>query len=174
VERDTVTEPSKLDQAATYAVKYAQESWVALVNMSFLLPEERIDGAATELAKHMGQSKDTLKRKIQSIQHAHALGHSAEDIKRDGQGAALSRFVKKSNSERYEQSTVLKWNLPGSLREVIRQDTAQMMKILNLNTSEELFDFLHSVFVDLNAHPDELRHLAGELKGKDAQTRAKA
>jgi hypothetical protein len=174
VERDTVTEPSKLDLAATAAVNLQRGSWDALVDMAVLLPEERIDGAATELSKPMRQGKDSIKRKINAILYCRQLGHSVDEIKRYGQEPVLSRYVKKTNADRYEKTTVLKWNLPGSLREVIRQDMAQISKILDLVTSEQLFDFLHSVLVDLIRHPDELRHLAGELKGKDASTSAKA
>lgn len=140
--------------------------------MAVLLPEERVDGAATELSKHMGQSKDNLKRKILAILYCQSLGRSADEIKAYGQEPVLSRYIKKRNSDRYEQTTVLKWNLPGSLREVIRNDMAEIKKILGLETSEQLFDFLHSIFVDLVTHPDELRHLAGELKGKDAKANA--
>lgn len=49
-----MTEPSKLDQAATAAVNMQRGSWHALVD---------IDGPATELSKHMRQGKDSLKRK---------------------------------------------------------------------------------------------------------------
>ncbi len=169
-----MSEPSKLDLAATAAVKTQIGSWHALVDVAVLLPEERIDGAASELAKHMRQGKDTIKRKINAIQHCRQLGHSVEEIKGYGQEPVLSRYIKKTNSDRYEKTTVLKWNIPGSLREVIRQDVAQISKILGLVTSEQLFDFLHSIFVDLIAHPDDLKHLAGELKPKDAQASTKA
>ena len=62
-----MTEPSKLDQAATAALNLQRGSWHALVDMAVLLPEDRIDGAATELRKHMRQGKDSLKRKINAI-----------------------------------------------------------------------------------------------------------
>jgi len=58
-----MTEPSKLDQAATAAVNMQRGSWHALVDVAVLLAEDRTDGAATELSKHMRQGKDSLKRK---------------------------------------------------------------------------------------------------------------
>jgi hypothetical protein len=161
-------EPTKLDIFATRAVDRARDTWAALVDMSLILPDERIDAAATELSKHMGQSKDNLKRKICAIQYVRTLGNTPEEIKQAGQGLTLSRYIKKTNAERYEKTTVMKWNLPGSLREVIRQDMASIANILGFVTSEQLWDFLHSVLLDLRTHPDDLKHLAGELKGKNA------
>lgn len=166
VERGTVTEPSKLDQAATAAVNLQRGSWHALVDMAVLLPEDRIDGAATELSKHMRQGKDSLKRKINAILYCRQLGHSVEEIKSYGQEPVLSRYIKKTNADRYEKTTVMKWQIPGSLREITRQNMAGIAKILNLHTSEELWDFLNSVLGDLVRNPEELKHLAGELKGK--------
>jgi hypothetical protein len=162
-----LSEPSKLDLAATAAVNLQRGSWHALVDMAVLLPEERIDGAATELSKHMRQGKDSIKRKLNAILYCRQLGHSVDEIKGYGQEPVLSRYIKKTNADRYEKTTVMKWNLPGSLREVIRQDMAQVAKILGFVTSEQLWDFLHSILSDLIRNPDELRHLAGDLKGKD-------
>ena len=62
-----MTEPSKLDQATTAAVNMQRGSWHALVDVAVLLAEDRTDGAATELSKHMRQGKDSLKRKINAI-----------------------------------------------------------------------------------------------------------
>lgn len=162
-----MSEPSKLDALATSVVQQARNTWNGLVDLAFLLPEDRIDGAAQELSKHMGQSKDNLRRKINAIQYARTLAYSADEIKAYGQEATLGRYIKSRNAERYEQVTVMKWNLPGSLREVIRQDMAAIAKILGFVSSEQLWDFLHSIFVDLKEHPESLRRLAGELKGKD-------
>ncbi len=157
-------EPSKLDLAATAAVNLQRGSWDALVDMAVLLPEERIDGAATELSKHMRQGKDSIKRKLNAILYCRQLGHSVDEIKGYGQEPVLSRYIKKTNADRYEKTTVMKWNVPGSLREVIRQDFSAVAKILGFVTSEQLFDFVHSIFVDLIRNPDALRALAGELK----------
>jgi hypothetical protein len=157
-----MSEPTKLDLFATRAVDRARDTWAALVDMSLLLEEDRVDGAATELSKHMGQSKDNLKRKILAIQHVRSLGNSADDIKKAGQGVILSRYIKARNSERYETTTVMKWNIPGSLREVIRNDMARVARVLGFVTSEQLWDFIHSILVDLN--DDALKELAGEFK----------
>ncbi len=122
MERDTVSEPSKLDIAATAAVNLQRGSWHALVDMAVLLPEERIDGAATELSKHMRQGKDSLKRKINAILYCRQLGHS------------------------------------------VRQDMASVAKILGFVTSEQLWDFMHSILGDLVRHPEALKQLAGQVR----------
>ncbi len=159
-----MSEPSKLDLAATAAVNQQRGSWNALVDMAVLLPEERIDGAATELSKHMRQGKDSIKRKLNAILYCRQLGHSVDEIKGYGQEPVLSRYIKKTNADRYEKTTVMKWNVPGSLREVIRKDFAAVAKILGFVTSEQLFDFIHSVFVDLINNPQALKELAGQLE----------
>ncbi len=164
-----MSEPSKLDIAATAAVNMQRGSWDALVDMAVLLPEDRIDGAATELAKHMRQGKDSIRRKINAILYSRQLGHSVEEIKSYGQEPVLGRYVKKTNADRYEKTTVMKWNLPGSLREVIRQDFAQVAKILGFVTSEQLWDFMHSILEDLVRHPDALKDLAGQVRNEKAR-----
>jgi hypothetical protein len=159
-----MNEPTQLDILATRLVDRTQRAWADLVDISLALPEERIDSAAETLAKNMGTRKDTVKRKMQAIQYAAALAHSPADIKKAGQEVTLGRYVKKSNADRYEQPTVMKWNLPGSLREVIRKDMARIAKVLGFVTSEQLWDFIHSILVDLTA--DDLKHLAGMFSKK--------
>lgn len=156
--------PTKLDILATRLVNDSRSKWADLVDLTFSLPEQQFDSVSESLSKHMGESKYSLKRKMNAISYAHSLGYTAEDIKKEGQELALSRYAKKLNADKYEDTTVMKWNLPGSLREVTRKNMAGVAKILGFTTSEQLWDFLNSVLADLVANPESLKHLAGEYK----------
>jgi len=155
---------TKLDVLATSYVAEQRKAWVDLVDLTLSVDAQNLDSVAESLAKHVRTTKYNLKRKMEAIWYAHSLGNDPERIKAIGQEDILGRYAKKVNADKYEQTTVMKWNLPGSLREVIREDMAAISKILGFKTSEQLWDFIHSLFVDLKNDPDSLKHLAGQLQ----------
>lgn len=112
------------------------------------------------LSERFNVGQDSLKRRVEAIRHAGTLGYSADEIKALGQEKVLSQFIKSRRQEKYSETVMLKWMVPGSQRELIHQQEGRVKKILGLVTSEQFWDFMLSVL--RNATDEEIRASAGE------------
>jgi hypothetical protein len=135
--------------------------WERLVAIAVKISKDResIDQISHALAMAGKSSQDSLKRKIFAIQHMQELGYTESEISQMGQTVVLSEHQKTKKAEKYEKKTWLKFALPGSQREIVQIEIARIAKVLNLQTSEQIWDF---IMAQLQACTDEeLKHAAG-------------
>ncbi len=114
------------------------------------------------LAEQTQTSQDSLNRKIAAIKYFFGLGHTTEEIASWGQSKTLSDFIHARRAEDYEKVVQMRFSLPGSLRELFLQDLDRVKKVLGIESSEQLFEYLHSLLHGIS--DEEHKHLAGELK----------
>lgn len=154
----------KLSEQAQESLKSVgndiRSEWQHLVDLALSVDKTLIDPVARGLASASKIGPDSIRRKLESIQYAQSLGHPPEDIKAFGQERVLGEYIKSKRVKTYSDSTVMKWSVPGSLRELVQQDVRRIMDVLGLYTSEEFFDWLHAQLVDLT--DDQIRQSAGE------------
>lgn len=143
--------------AARAAVELRSE-WSTLVELTLALPEDHVKAVAGGLSVHTKVGVDSIERKMNSVRHAASLGFSADDIIAAGQEKTVSTYLKSRRQEKYSDVVRMQFEVPGFLRELISQDLARIKKTLGIATSEDLFDFLHSVFE--NWTDEEIRQLA--------------
>lgn len=137
-----------------------KSEWTTLVNFALAIDAAKNGGYADLLSKKVNVGADSIKRKLEAIQYQRALGFDAEAIIATGQEKVLGAFVRSKRVKSYGDSVVMKWSVPGSLRELIQQDERRIKELLGIYTSEEFFDWLHSVFIDLT--DDDIKASAGE------------
>ncbi len=139
-----------------------KSEWADLVALvSFAGDKEQLTACAEFLAKDTGERSDSILRKIESVRYFIGLGITTEQITTWGQSKTLSSYFKARRSENYEKPVQLRFTVPGSLRELVMQDVDRIRSVLKLVDSEGLWDFLHSLIVNLT--DEDLLHLAGEL-----------
>jgi hypothetical protein len=144
--------------------------WDGLVRLALELPTEAEGGggkaiqeAATALAFASRCGTDSIKRKLLAIQHARAAGLAPEEIMAQGQEVTLSGHQASRRAEQIDQKVVLKWNVTGLTRQIIQFEYERICEVLDFNTADLFFTWLHAQLVDLK--PEELKHMAGELAG---------
>jgi hypothetical protein len=135
--------------------------WKTLVAIGYHIGSEHIDREAELLAHATQTTKATVKRKFEAIRHMREIGLSEEAVVRAGQGPTLSKYYIASKKKKAEADTVLRYRVPVSLGEAWGSLVARLARVADLRTSEDLIEFLHSVFVGLN--DDQIKNLAGEL-----------
>jgi hypothetical protein len=143
------------------ATQTMRSQWQQLVEIAFALSRDRgdVDQVSHQLARASGQSEDSIKRKILAIQHAQGLSFSEEDVTKMGQTKVLSEYGKSKKQNKYEDMVWIRFQLPGSQKEIVTQQFERVKKVLGLKTSEQLFDFLIAQLQQTSE--DELRHAAG-------------
>jgi hypothetical protein len=114
-----------------------------------------------KLAKRLGglskQSAANLQRKCSAISWCAAYGMSSADIIEKGQHATLGLFQRAR--QRNEPRQTLRFVVNTSLAEAVRTLIRRLMEVCDLETSDDLWDFIVSSYADM---PDEaLRQLAG-------------
>jgi hypothetical protein len=144
-------------------VKSSQEQWASLVRLAFECQD------VSELAREAGANKATLKRKFQAIRWAVESGMSREEIVSQGQGFILSIYARAYRNGNGEKHKILRWRVSASLADAVMwsegsdsTDEAlitRLKRVCKLETSDDLFEFLLSIFADLS--DKELKNLAG-------------
>lgn len=160
--------PNPLGTMLAQATQTMRSQWQQLVEIAFALSRDRgdVEQVSHQLARASGTAEDSIKRKILAIQHAQTLGYSEEEVSKMGQTRVLSDYGKKKKQDKYEDLVWLKFQIPGSQREVARQQLDRVCKVLDLKTSEQLWDFL---LAELSTASDEdLRHAAGHKQVENA------
>jgi hypothetical protein len=146
----------------------SQAQWKALVELVW-------KHGITEICEHpqwINNSKANL-RKCWAIHHSFLLGMTGGQIVSLGQTAALSRVAKHQSNGR-EPRKRLCWLVSASLADAVQSDdpspdaeealVSRLYRVCELRTSEDLWDFLVSVFSDMD--DNALRHLAGVIVEK--------
>jgi hypothetical protein len=130
------------------------------VEIACSISAKRLDNAAKVLAGSTNGSKDTLKRKMEAIQYAQSRGIETDAIKAIGSSKILSDYIKAKKGERIEELTALTYRMAPDLKDKVQKQFVRIAKTLKLTTSDQLFEFLHSVIVDWTE--EEILHAAGE------------
>ena len=112
-------------------------------------------------------------RKIAAIKEAQSEGMTQDEIIAAGQTEILSRAARNRRNSSGPQR-VLSWRVSRSLADAVMSSDAspdaeealvtRLVRVCHLKTSDDLFEFLLSVFADVD--DKELKHLAGEADVK--------
>lgn len=141
-----------------------RSEWRDLVALAARLSKdkEEVKQVAAKLAQVSKGSEDSIGRKIFAIQGLMTQGLPEETIANMGQTLALSTFQKSKQTEQREALTVLSFKIPGAQREQVRKELDRVMRVLDLHSSERLWEFLVAQLQ--HASDEELLHAAGENK----------
>jgi hypothetical protein len=143
--------------------------WAAIVSIAYACSADHMDREAELLARAARSTKATIKRKFEAVHHKRTQGWTEEAIVKAGQGPTLSSFAASRKERKVEADVILRYRLSASLAEAwtalvrdkiapaLARDTKRMENL----TSDDLFEFLLSVFLDV--HPAHIANFAGEL-----------
>lgn len=146
----------------------ARGQWRTMTELAVRLPAEQVDATAEALAASMMTGVDSVKRKLQAIKHVASLGYGAEEIFQMGQEKVLGDFGKSKRQANYTETVVMKWNIPGSQRELVQKQERRVKSLLGIVTSEDFWDWWLAQIE--NATDEEIRQSAGE---GDAESKTK-
>lgn len=157
-------DPNVLNVLLARGAESLRSQWRDLVAIATRLAKDNdsVSQVAAKLAVAASGTEDSIKRKVLAIQYMQSLGYSEEEICQLGQTVVLSEFGKSKRVEKYEKLTTLSWRIPGSQRESAQIELARVMRVLNLKTSEELWDWIIGQIRTVS--DEELLHSAGEKK----------
>jgi hypothetical protein len=141
-----------------------KSDWRDLVAVAVALTRDRgdVDQVAHQLARASGTAEDSIKRKIVAIQYSQSLGFDEADIVKKGQTATLSEYAHSRKQENYEKLTNLTFKIPGSQREMVKQELDRVCRVCDFKTSEKMWDWLLSELRQLS--DESLKHSAGMNK----------
>jgi len=132
--------------------------WKEIVELVEECPPELYDITCKALSQSAHIGFDSLKRRVSAVIHARSLGYSCEEIIAAGQEKTMSDYLKSKKQEKYGQTVRMQFEVPGFLRELIQQDFERIKRVLGVATSEDLFDFLHSMFENMT--DEEIRQMS--------------
>jgi hypothetical protein len=135
--------------------------WKTLVAIAYHVGSEHIDREVQLIAGATSTTPATVKRKFEAIHRMREQGCSEDAIVRNGQGPTLSQLTAAKQRQKHETDVILRYRVPNSLGEAWGQLVGRLVKVADLRTSEDLLEFIYSVFVDLSDL--EIKHLAGEI-----------
>ncbi len=156
--------PNPLSDLLAASALSLRSEWSALVALAAKLSKdkEEVRQVAAKLAAISKSSEDSIARKIFAIQGLQTQGLPEEMIVNMGQTLALSTFQKSKEKEKRDVLTNLTFKIPGAQREQVREEIARVMRVLDLHSSERLWEFLIAQLQ--SASDEELLHAAGEKK----------
>jgi hypothetical protein len=145
----------------------SREQWASLVRLAFECQD------VAELAREAGANKSTVSRKFQAIRWAAESGMNREEIESQGQQFILSLYSRAISKSQGKQR-FLRWRVSASLADAVMWSEAsdsadealitRLKRVCKLETSDDLFEFLLSIFADLS--DKELMNLAGVTNRK--------
>jgi hypothetical protein len=149
-------------------VDFSQQQWEKIV-------EHARRGRDPKELADKNASEASIRGKMKAVRWAIESGWSYEDITEKGQTAVRSAY-ERSKRNGAEPQKVLRWRVSKSLADAIMSSEAsvdqeealasRLVRVLGMQTSEQFWEFLHSVFADLS--DAELKNLAGAFTEKDA------
>ena len=142
-------------------IQSAGSAWSAIVSIAYACGPDHLDRESELLARATNTTKAVIVRKFQAVHHKREQGWTEEAITKAGQGPTLSSFAASRKQQKPEADVILRFRVPASLGESWSELQARIARLAKLKTSEELFEFLHSVFVGLSDL--QIQNLAGEL-----------
>lgn len=150
---------------AWIATKKAE--WDYLVDTAIALHPKQIDRAASRLASRANVGAPTMRKKIEAIRFKAQQGWDVETIKREGQEATISAFVKSKVKARTEPLVNFPHRLTPPVRDALKSNCLRLAKLLGLKTWDEVFQYINSQ-IELASDLDHL-HAAGLLPLRDGR-----
>ena len=135
--------------------------WQTLVAIAYNIGPEHRDREVQLLAEATSTTPAVVRRKFEAIHRMREQGCSEEAIVRNGQGPTLSALTAEKQRRKLEADTILRYRIPRSLGEAWEELVGRLARVADLKTSEDLLEFLHSVFVGLS--DTQIQNLAGQL-----------
>lgn len=123
------------------AIAEMRSEWQTLVCLSLALKDEQVKEFSAGLAAAVKVGADSIERKIKAIRHQASLGYSEDEIASQGQEKVLGGYIKSRKQENYGSFVIIKWQIPGSQRELVQQQERRVKELLGLVTSEQFFDW---------------------------------
>jgi uncharacterized Fe-S cluster-containing radical SAM superfamily protein len=137
--------------------------WEAIVELAFC-------GADPEaVAKETGVSGTVLKQKFSAIRYARESGWAEQAIVALGQSGTLRAYIAAKKNGHREPERMLRWRVSRRLADAVMSSEAsedqeeplvsRLVRVAKLRTSNEIWEFLLSIFSDLS--DKDIEHLAG-------------
>ena len=133
--------------------------WKTLVAIAYHIGSEHLDREVELLAEATSTTPAVVRRKFEAIHRMREQGCSEEAIVRNGQGPTLSALTAEKQRRKLESDTILRYRIPKSLGEAWEELVGRLARVADLKTSEDLVEFIYSVFVDLSDL--QIQNLAG-------------
>jgi hypothetical protein len=141
----------------------AKEQWQAVVTLAF-------SGADPEtVAREASVNAAVLKQKFAAVNYARESGWAQQAIVALGQNGTLKAYSAAKRNGHHEPERMLRWRVSRRLADAVMSSEAsedqeeslvtRLVRVAKLRTSEDLWNFLLSVFADLS--DKEIAHLAG-------------
>jgi hypothetical protein len=151
-----------LADSANAFVNGSRAQWAELVKLARGTKPRNIPDTAKLLAKHTGIGRKSIEVKLKALKQAMAAGRTDADLLALGQEKVVAEYVTVKREKRQDAQVVLKWLVSPEVKAGVIRETVRIAKVLGFRTSEEVWQFLLSQFVQWT--PVELLHSAGELK----------
>jgi hypothetical protein len=155
--------PLAMETLATAVVKVAVEEWKLLCAAALQMPEEEVLGYCETMAIRMKTGKDSIRRKVDAIRYQRTLGFSEEEIVSKGQEKVVSEWIKSRRQATYSETVIMKWQVPGDLRERVVQEVNRISMVLDVQNSTQFFEWLVAQLSTLT--DEEIIHSAGDSDG---------
>lgn len=136
--------------------------WRSIVTLACGIKPVLNERAAKRLAEGSKIGRKTLKRKMESIQLAHASGLTVEQIVEAGQEKILKQFVKEKVKARTLPLVPFPHKLTVPVRDAFDASCRRVAKVLRLKTWDEVVDWINAQ-IEL-ATDEEILHGAGEAQ----------
>jgi hypothetical protein len=151
------------DSAESNLADAVKKEWEWYVFLGVSLTDEEVSAYAEQLSARLNVGKDSIKRRIDAIRYAFFTQKiPAGDIMARGQELTIGEYQKSRKKESLEKTVKLGYQVPGSLKAKLDEDMERVKGLLGIVTSEDYFDFIHSVIGSMS--DDDIKQAAG---GKD-------
>jgi hypothetical protein len=137
----------------------ALDQWRFYIRIGQQLADDQVSAYSETLAARLMIGKDSVYRRIAAIRYAHAQGKSPADILAQGQEKTLSEWMLSKKKEKTEKDVTIGYKIPGTLKAKFDEDMERIKKLLNIVTSADYFEFLHSLLSSLS--DADIQHAAG-------------
>ncbi len=137
----------------------ALDEWKFYVRIAAQVGDEGVSSYCEHLSSMLLIGKDSVYRRIMAIRYAHAKGLEWGAIVSQGQEVTLSDWMLSKKKEKTEKDVTIGYKIPGTLKAKFDEDMERIKKLLNIVTSADYFEFLHSLLSSLS--DADIQHAAG-------------
>ncbi len=153
-----------LDALLSRSAESLRSEWRDLVAVGVRLQKDKeaVRNVAAMLSVKGNSSEESICRKLFAIHFMEKAGYTEEQIAVYGQTFVLSEFQKSKEKAKLDVLTNLTFKIPGEQRERVLEELDRVKRVLNIQTSQALWDFLTATLESLS--DEDLLHAAGEKK----------
>jgi hypothetical protein len=138
---EEVTQPSKFEILTQRAAVELRSEWATFVELATSINEDAVEATAGALSIVSKVGADSIRRKLYAVQKIKRLGFSVEEIIAMGQEKVLGDVQRARRTESYRETVVMKWSIPGSLRELVSIQQKRIMALLQIGDSTGFWDW---------------------------------